>query len=75
MSVQHFVRKCNRKFLAEARQQEAQLRLIRLPDRVAKLVRMRLELTSDFIGEAMPPGFGGSYVLLGPALEARDHAP
>ena len=48
--MQHFVRKCNKRFLAEARQQEAQLRLIRLPDRVARLVRMRLELTSDFIG-------------------------
>ena len=48
--MQHFVRKCNKRFLADARPQEAQLRLIRLPERIAKLVRMRLELTSDFIG-------------------------
>ena len=50
MVVQHFVRKCNRQFLEQARGQQAQLASLPLSARIAKLVRARLELTAQHIG-------------------------
>ena len=48
--MQHFVQKCNRKFLEAARKQRTELQALKTMPRIAKLVRARLQLTAEHIG-------------------------